>query len=331
MAGWIVVVVLVLVFLVAGGVAAYVLLSGAGSDGAESGEDQTTAVPAGDGPEAYAALGDGLADQLSDCSSVDPPDGATEQLDCVLSDPDDVEDATAVLVTYEDADALAAARRAVAHHDVGTRYQAYAEGLFWDFQDVADGVVEMWWDVTDEMQSIHIVGGFEADRSARRSFDPVDPLAALVDVFQGSAAPIDYPEAISDPDLAELAAQFSRPGSLDLSSCAVRGQHLDPGEIEENRCAADDDSLVVYLVKSATVADHDDARERVSADATENGGTNDTWTFEAESGTAVGDRSSYVQDGAAYVYWEASECLCYGFAVRPDGNLTALLAWWSGA
>lgn len=338
---WVLVVVLVLVLV--GGIAAAAYLVLGRDSGGRPEEGRTSAGGDADAEvlAAYTPLGDGLPDLLADCVAGDPGDpGDTggdlaAPVECALADPGDTEDTVVSLTSYADGDALAAAREDVVDHEIGSRYSAQAGGVFWSSQDVEDGAVEMWWDDEEALQSVHLSGTYDAGAGDELSFEPVPALATLVEVFDGADADLTYPTGIEDEDLAGLAASFSASEQapareLDLTTCSVRGQHLDPGELEENRCSTDDDSLIVFMTRSVDETTHAAYQDGVVAAAgADPQGVVDTWDF-GEGTQTQGTRASYVQNGRAYVYWDLEDCLCYGFAVRPDGDVQALLTWWRG-
>ncbi|MDT9594405.1 hypothetical protein RDV89_15075 [Nocardioides zeae] len=332
---WVLAAALAVVLVTAGGVATYLLArdDAGGQDPGASGSSGSTSSgsPDAEGVEAYAALGPRLGDSLAECAEGDAAGGESGRLACVVSDPGDADEATATLVTYEDEAALEDGRDEVVDHEIGTRYSAQDAGVFWSFQDVRTGAVQVWWDDVEALQSVHLVGTYAPGSSAELSFEPVDALESLVGVFEGAGSAVEYPDAIEDEGVAQLAEDFTRDDSLDLASCAVRGQHFDPGELEENRCASADGSLVVFLVRSADAQAQEAYRNSIlTAARADRDGTVDVWMRPGSPGDVPGAWIHYRQADRAYVYWEDEECLCYGFALRPDGDLDALLEWWIG-
>lgn len=287
--------------------------------------------------ERYAPLGADLADLLDECEAGEPAPAQDEEVVCTLTDAGDEEVVgarTVTLTTYSSGSGLEDARDALVTHGIGTRWSEQDEGVFWSVRDDGTKDVAVYWEAADDLQ----VGVLRDAARGSRTVDEADlALEALHATFVDTGSALDLPTGVEHPDLQAFAQATDRPEVPNLLGCAERIQNLDPDELEENVCRATDAGMNIYFVRSvdqrALTAFRSARVQNAQADP-ENGGQ-DVWHYGATPTITEGPMVWYTATNAsggtgAYLYWEETECLCYGFAVRQDGDLERLRAWWRG-
>ncbi|WP_435772064.1 hypothetical protein [Nocardioides sp. SYSU DS0651] len=304
------------VVVVAGGVTGVVLATGGDDNGGKKagGSGQSEDVPDVDVDpaaidERYSSLATRITSGATECKAGEPGSGEKEAVEC------SVNGGTLRLVTYNDEQALTAARTTRLDHRAGTLSTDNGATALYLFDPANAGSSDpalVYWDSKNGPQAATITstGGAELDTlkavytsSSPRVTEPVNPGHKVLRDFINI--------------------------NMDVSTCSRQATFFD-GETEENTCNVNVDGVAVSVGRFSTkkgLREHRKFYKSQYNKAKEKGGA-PTWKF--GEGPNEGAYYGYSDGETATVYWDwnNSDCHCYGIAYNFDGDLKLLENWW---
>lgn len=303
------------VVLVGGGVAGVIAATGGGGDDPPK-PPKTTGPEAVDlDPEAIDERYDALSSQItagaSECTAPEPGAGQSEVVECAVNA------GTLRLVTYDDEQALKAARRARLDYRSGTLTANTATTALYHYDPERGGTSDpaiVYWDSSTAVQSATLTG----EGSAK-----IDSLTTL---FTATSPRVQEPTA---PDNAALREFINI--NMDVATCE-RQRTFFTDETEESSCGSGTEGVVVNVGRFTNrkgMTGHRDFYKGQYDDAARQGG-GPTWRF--GEGRAEGAYYAYLdsEGGTATIYWDwnKADCYCYGIAWSFEGDLEKLENWW---